>query len=126
MKKKFKVGDKVRTSTHAVYQNTQETLNDLTGVIMNTDDYPYNIHVKIDNKPTWGNIGFSEFELTKIDDKREVLESILRDDVMDEMERDFAVSDRTAIDELLTFVPVENLIEFLPEETWKKFKSLRK
>ena len=70
--KKFKVGDKVRTSTHAVYQNTQETLNDLTGVIMNTDDYPYNIHVKIDKKPTWGNIGFSEFELTKIDVRQKI------------------------------------------------------
>lgn len=66
MEKKFKVGDEVKTNTHAVYQDTQETLSGLNGVIINNDDYPYNIHVKIENKPNWGPVGFSEFELTHI------------------------------------------------------------
>ena len=63
MKKKFKVGDKVFTDTHGVYQNTQESLSRLSGVVINNDDI-WNIHVKLDDKPTWGNIGFSEFELS--------------------------------------------------------------
>lgn len=30
-----------------------------------------------------------------------------------------------AIEELLSFLPVVNLIEYLPEEDWKQFKNLR-
>ena len=30
-----------------------------------------------------------------------------------------------AIEELLSFVPYVNLIEYLPEEDWKQFKHLR-
>jgi len=29
-----------------------------------------------------------------------------------------------AIEELLSFLPVVNLIEYLPEEDWKQFKNL--
>jgi hypothetical protein len=61
--KKFNVGDKVYTDTHSVYQDTQERLSRLSGVVINNDD-EYNIHVKIDGKPRWGSIGFSEFELS--------------------------------------------------------------
>lgn len=64
MNKKFNIDDIVYTDTHAVYQDTQESLSRLKGVVVNNDDYPYNIHVKIDNKPNWGNIGYSEFELS--------------------------------------------------------------
>lgn len=130
MKKKFKVGDKVKTSTHAVYQNTQKSLNNLTGVVVNTDDYPYNIHVKINNKPKWGNVGFSEFELTKADDmtsaEREKLREVLRDTVIKQIKEDFRLMDDTAVDELLTFVAVENLIQYLPENKWKDYKELWK
>lgn len=66
MKKKFNVGDKVYTTTDGVYQDTQESLNDLRGVVVNTDDYPYNIHVKIDDLKGNPIVGFSEFELTKL------------------------------------------------------------
>ena len=34
--------------------------------------------------------------------------------------------DETAIDELLNFTPIQNLICFLPERDWKKYKSLIK
>ena len=30
-----------------------------------------------------------------------------------------------AIEELLSFLPIVNLIEYLPEEDWKQFKNLR-
>jgi hypothetical protein len=61
--KNFKVGDTVYTDTHAVYQDTQESLSGLKGVVINNDD-KWNIHVKLNNKPNWGNVGFSEFELS--------------------------------------------------------------
>jgi hypothetical protein len=126
MTKKFKKGDRVKTSTHAVYQDTQDSLNNLQGIVVNTDDYPYNIHVKIDGKRKWGNIGFSEFELTKTNKKREELENKLRDTVIEQIKEDIRMMDETAIDELLTFVSVENLIQYLTENKWKDFEKLWK
>ena len=41
--------------------------------------------------------------------------SSLIDRVIVEIQRDFAMGDLTALDELLTFVPKENLIAYLPE-----------
>ena len=66
-KTKFRIGDKVSTKTHGVYQDTQETLSDLTGVVKNVDD-EWNIHVRLDNKPMWGKVGFSYFELTLLNE----------------------------------------------------------
>ncbi len=67
MEKKFKKGDKVVTNTHAVYQDTQQSLSKLKGEVVNNSDYPYNIHVKV-QIPNVGKkvVGFSEFELSKI------------------------------------------------------------
>ena len=60
----FKKGDKVYTDTHGVYQNTQESLSRLSGIVVNADD-KWNIHVKLDDKPHFsGPVGFSEFELS--------------------------------------------------------------
>lgn len=64
MKKKFNNGDLVETNTHAVYEDTQESLSGLNGVVVDNSDYPYNIHVKVQLKS--GKkvlIGYSEFEL---------------------------------------------------------------
>ena len=38
------------------------------------------------------------------------------DKVLDQIRKDILVEDWTAIEELLTFVPLENLIGFLPED----------
>jgi ribosomal protein L21E len=65
MSKKFKVGDKIMTKSEGVWQDTQESLNNRVGTIVNTDDYPYNIHVKVESFKGKPVIGFSEFELTK-------------------------------------------------------------
>jgi len=46
----------------------------------------------------------------------------LLDAVCDEMKKQIDDGDWTAIDELLRFVPRENLINFLPEEDWKNYK----
>lgn len=62
MNKKFKVGDKVYTDTHGVYQETQESLSRRTGTVVNNDDYPYNIHIKVEGIDV--PVGFSEFELS--------------------------------------------------------------
>lgn len=62
MEKKFKVGDKVYTDTHGVSIKTQESLSRRTGIVINNDDYPYNIHVQVDGIEE--KIGFSEFELS--------------------------------------------------------------
>ena len=44
--------------------------------------------------------------------------------VLEQIELDIHCSDLEAIEELLTFIPVENLIAYLPEEDWKPFKHL--
>ena len=43
--------------------------------------------------------------------------------VIVEIQRDFAMGDLTSLDELLTFVPRENLIGYLPEEEWDKYEN---
>jgi len=49
--------------------------------------------------------------------------SKLIDRVLVEIQRDFAMGDLTSLDELLTFVPRENLIGYLPEEEWEKYEN---
>jgi hypothetical protein len=49
--------------------------------------------------------------------------SSLIDRVIEEIRKDFAMGDLTALDELLTFVPRENLIGYLPEEEWEKYEN---
>ena len=49
--------------------------------------------------------------------------SSLIDRVIEEIRKDFAMGDLTALDELLTFVPRENLIGYLPEEEWDKYEN---
>lgn len=34
-------------------------------------------------------------------------------------------ADYEALEELLGFIPIKNLIEYLPEELWEKYKALR-
>jgi hypothetical protein len=46
----------------------------------------------------------------------------LVDRVIEEIERDILNGDLTAVDELLKFIPTKNLIAFLPEEEWEKYK----
>ena len=45
-------------------------------------------------------------------------------DVIDRIKFDLLSGDETAIDELLNFVPNKNLVWFLPERDWEKYKSL--
>ena len=47
----------------------------------------------------------------------------LIDRVIEEIKNDILAGDLTAIDALLTFVPKENLIAFLPEEEWERFEN---
>lgn len=49
--------------------------------------------------------------------------SSLIDRVIEEIRKDFAMGDLTALDELLTFVPRENLIGYLPEEEWEQYEN---
>jgi hypothetical protein len=49
--------------------------------------------------------------------------SSLIDRVIEEIRKDFAMGDLTALDELLSFVPRENLIGYLPEEEWEKYEN---
>ena len=48
--------------------------------------------------------------------------SILVSNVILEIEKCLRQEDYEAIDELLRFVPRENLINFLPEGEWKKYR----
>jgi hypothetical protein len=47
----------------------------------------------------------------------------LIDRVIVEIQRDLTMGDLTSLDELLTFVPKENLIGYLPEEEWERFEN---
>ena len=47
----------------------------------------------------------------------------LIDRVIVQIQRDFAMGDVTALDELLKFIPKENLISFLPEDEWERFEN---
>lgn len=49
--------------------------------------------------------------------------SRLIDRVIVEIQRDFAMGDLTALDELLSFVSRENLIGYLPEEEWEQYEN---
>jgi hypothetical protein len=52
------------------------------------------------------------------------LKEKLYGEVLNTIQNDIFHGDHTAIDELLSFIPVENLIGFLPEEKWSKYKIL--
>jgi hypothetical protein len=54
--------------------------------------------------------------MTGFQTKRAVALSDLINRVMDQIEDDFDKGDLTALEELLKFVPRENLIAYLPEE----------
>ena len=47
----------------------------------------------------------------------------LVDRVIEEIKNNILAGDLTAIDELLKFIPKENLIAFLPEEEWERFEN---
>ncbi len=48
----------------------------------------------------------------------------LVDAVIEDLKKGFAAGDYTVLDELLHFIPNDDLIHALPEEEWKKWKSL--
>jgi hypothetical protein len=52
--------------------------------------------------------------------KQDLIETVYK-----QIELDVHCGEVEAIEELLTFLPIENLIEYLPEEDWKPFKHLR-
>ena len=43
--------------------------------------------------------------------------------VIVEIQRDLAMDDLTSLEELLSFVPKENLIGYLPEEEWERYEN---
>lgn len=48
----------------------------------------------------------------------------LKDRVIEEIKSDVEMGDTSPIYELISCIPVENLIAYLPEEEWKYYKSL--
>lgn len=52
--------------------------------------------------------------------KQDLIETVYK-----QIELDIHCGEVEAIEELLTFLPVVNLIEYLPEEDWRQFKHLR-
>lgn len=52
--------------------------------------------------------------------KQDLIETVLK-----QIELDVDCKDLEAIEELLQFCPLENLIQYLPEEDHKQFKHLR-
>lgn len=57
---------------------------------------------------------------------RTQIEQQIIDAVINQIRYDISFGDETAIDELLGFVPVENLLGYLPEEDAQKYSSLLK
>lgn len=60
----------------------------------------------------------------KIPKFKNELKKQLYEEVLNTIRNDKLYGDYTAIDELLSFIPVENLIGFLPEEKGNKYKIL--
>lgn len=58
------------------------------------------------------------------DEEREQLQDNLLDTVISEIKRDIECGDVSAIWELLSFCPIQNLIQYLPEEKWGEFDQL--
>ncbi len=54
----------------------------------------------------------------------EDLKEKLLEAVIDQIKFDFLNGNYEAVDELLNFIPKENLIGFLPEREWFKYKEL--
>lgn len=52
--------------------------------------------------------------------KQDLIETVTQQIIVD-----VHCGDSEAIEELLKFCPIENLIEYLPEEDWKQFKHLQ-
>ena len=50
----------------------------------------------------------------------------LIEDVVDEIDRDIVNRDVEALEELLRFCPIPNLLAYLPEEKQKQYKKLLK
>lgn len=57
---------------------------------------------------------------------RTQIEQQIIDAVINQIRYDISFGDETAIDELLGFVPVENLLGYLPEEDAEKFLNKTK
>jgi len=55
---------------------------------------------------------------------KEELKQQLIEEVVKEIKYSLDMGWKEAIEELLSFTPVENLIGYLPEECWGKYKSL--
>ncbi len=47
----------------------------------------------------------------------------LIDRVIEQIRTDLAYGELEAVEELLSFIPKENLIGFLPEEEWEKYEN---
>ena len=43
--------------------------------------------------------------------------------VLEQIKADVSMGDLTSLDELLTFVPKENLIGYLPEDEWERYEN---
>jgi DNA-directed RNA polymerase subunit RPC12/RpoP len=52
-----------------------------------------------------------------------IMKQLLIDRVIEQIMNDIAIGDITSLEELLTFVPEENLIGYLPEEEWERFEN---
>lgn len=51
------------------------------------------------------------------------MNQLLIERVLEQIKSDLAMGDVEAIEELLSFVPKENLIAYLPEEEWSKYEN---
>lgn len=51
------------------------------------------------------------------------MNQLLIERVLEQIKSDLAMGDVEAIEELLSFIPKENLIGFLPEEEWERFEN---
>ena len=61
--------------------------------------------------------------LCSINNLKQYIMSLLINRVLEQVKADLSMGDLTAIEELLTFVPKENLIGYLPEEEWERFEN---
>jgi hypothetical protein len=98
----------------ALFRNTEELRLRINAILRtgcgSHDVYSYEILNELKEKP-------KVKRTKKVKPNQKLVDAVIED-----LKKSFAFGDYTVLEELLFFIPKENLVQALPEEEWKKFK----
>lgn len=121
---KIKTGDMVRVN------NNHKYFHGLLGVVLGTNNNKEAlVRIFDENGGDIGCITYPISDYIKLKQKnipKYFLKNLLVDEAIEQIKEQIENGDVTAIDELLRFVPIKNLIQFIPEENWMVYSNLAK